>query len=119
MRLGYNFPHPGKPIAFKNVIYNGQDLYNTKTGVFTCTQPGVYQFDFHCTLYQNVGNVDLRHNDKLVLHSFTTQQSGYVTATGGTILQLATGDTVYLSANYGGNGLTADSFFSGHILFSV
>ncbi|XP_031426883.1 eosinophil peroxidase-like [Clupea harengus] len=119
VRLGYNFPHPGKPIAFKNVIYNGQDLYNTKTGVFTCTQPGVYQFDFHCTLYQNVGNVDLRHNDKLVLHSFTTQQSGYVTATGGTILQLATGDTVYLSANYGGNGLTADSFFSGHILFSV
>ncbi|XP_062399592.1 eosinophil peroxidase-like [Sardina pilchardus] len=119
LRLGYNFPHPGKPIAFKDVIYNEQHLYSTQTGVFTCAEAGVYQFDFHCTLYQNVGNVDLRHNDKLVLHSFTTQQNGYVTATGGTILQLKAGDRVYLSANYGGNGLTADSFFSGHILFTV
>ncbi|XP_063051722.1 eosinophil peroxidase-like [Engraulis encrasicolus] len=119
VRLGYNFPHPGKPIAFKSVIYNAQELYNIKTGVFTAVVAGVYQFDFHCTLYQNVGNVDLRHNDQLVLHSFTTRHEGYVTATGGTILQLAAGDRVYLSANYGGNGLTADSFFSGHILFTA
>ncbi|XP_031426881.1 eosinophil peroxidase-like [Clupea harengus] len=106
------------PIAFKKVIYNDQDLYNTKTGVFTCAQPGVYQFDFHCKLHKKKrGKVDLRHNKKLALRSFTRKQKGYMTATGGTILQLRTGDTVYLSTN--SKHMTADSFFSGHILNSV
>ncbi|KAK6313201.1 hypothetical protein J4Q44_G00165480 [Coregonus suidteri] len=68
---------------------------------------------------ENVGNVDLRKNGQLVLHSFTTQQTGYITATGGTLLQLNKGDKIWLSANYGGNGITSDSFFSGHLISTV
>lgn len=119
VRLGNNFPKAGQPIPFREVIYNGQDSYNTQTGVFTCNLTGVYEFEFHCTIYQNTGSVDLRRNGELVLHSFTTQQKGYITATGGTLIKLNKGDKVWLAANYGGTGLTADSYFSGHLLFTV
>ncbi|KAJ8385975.1 hypothetical protein AAFF_G00177960 [Aldrovandia affinis] len=117
VRLGYNFPSPNQKIIFREPLYNAQNHYSISTGMFTCVVPGVYQFDFHVTIYQNVGNIDLRRNGELVLHSFTTQQNGYVTASGGTILQLKKGDQVWLQANYGGNGVTQDSFFSGHLLF--
>ncbi|KAM3867506.1 eosinophil peroxidase [Diretmus argenteus] len=119
VRLGNNFPKPGRPIPFREVIYNEQNSYNTKTGVFTCVHPGVYEFEFHCTIYQNTGSVDLRRNGELVVHSFTTQQKGYITATGGTYIKLKKGDRVWLAANYGGNGLTADSYLSGHLLFTL
>uniref|UniRef100_A0A3B3UI96 Eosinophil peroxidase-like n=1 Tax=Poecilia latipinna TaxID=48699 RepID=A0A3B3UI96_9TELE len=118
VRLGNNFPKAGAPIAFHDVIYNGQSSYDPKTGFFTCEHPGVYEFEFHCIIYQNEASVDLLHNGKLILHSFTTRQSGYITASGSTFIKLAKGDRVWLIANHGGNGLTSDSFFSGHLLFT-
>ncbi|XP_063072362.1 eosinophil peroxidase-like [Engraulis encrasicolus] len=119
-RLGnYGFPHSGKPIAFRSVVYNYQDAYNAHTGVFTCKQPGVYQFNFFCKLFLNVGTVSLHHNGRVVQRSLTLHQGGHATATGATVLPLVTGDTVYLTANFlhAGNGLTTDSSFSGHLLF--
>ncbi|KAL0979365.1 hypothetical protein UPYG_G00184150 [Umbra pygmaea] len=117
MRLAYNNPTPGQPIQFREVIYNGQNHYDTSTGVFTCVEPGVYEFEFHCTIYQNVCNVDLLKNDQLMLHSFTSKQNGYITASGGTLLLLSKGDKIWLLV--GGNGLTSDSYFSGHLCFTV
>ncbi|XP_053180992.1 eosinophil peroxidase-like [Scomber japonicus] len=118
VRLGNNFPKAGTPIIFRDVIYNGQDSYDIKTGFFICEHPGVYEFQFHCTIYQNAASVDLMRNGYLVLHSFTTRQSGYITASGSTYIKLEKGDKVWLVANHGGNGLTRDSFFSGHLLFT-
>lgn len=118
VRLGNNFPKAAVPIAFRDVIYNGQNSYDVKTGVFTCEHPGVYEFQFHGTIYQNAASVDLLRNGVLVLHSFTTRQSGYITASGNTYIKLEKGDKVWLVANHGGNGLTKDSFFSGHLLFT-
>ncbi|KAJ8379307.1 hypothetical protein SKAU_G00000850 [Synaphobranchus kaupii] len=117
MRLGTNFPRPNQKIIFHETIYNEQGHYDTKTGIFTCVVPGVYQVDFHCTYYKNIGNVDLRRNGELVLHSFTNELNGYITASGGTILKLSKGDQVWLQANVGGNGLTADSYIAAHLLF--
>lgn len=119
VRLGNNFPTAGQPIAFHEVIYNGQNSYNVNTGYFTCEEPGVYEFEFHLTINQNNANVDLMRNDDLVVHSFTTHQNGFITATGGTYIQLNKGDKVWLVANHGGNGVTKDSYFSGHLLFKV
>uniref|UniRef100_A0A8C7Z8F6 Eosinophil peroxidase n=1 Tax=Oryzias sinensis TaxID=183150 RepID=A0A8C7Z8F6_9TELE len=62
--------------------------------------------------------VDLLQNGKLILHSYTTQQNGYVSASGSTFIKLQRGDKVWLVANNGGNGLTSDSYFSGHLLFA-
>ncbi|XP_035021689.1 eosinophil peroxidase [Hippoglossus stenolepis] len=118
VRLGNNFPEAGMPISFHEVIYNGQNSYDVSTGYFTCAQPGVYEFQFHCTIFQKAASVDLIHNGKLIVHSFTTRHSGYITASGNAYIKLQKGDKVCLLANHDGNGLTSDSFFSGHLLFT-
>ncbi|XP_017269351.1 eosinophil peroxidase [Kryptolebias marmoratus] len=118
VRLGNDFPKAGSPISFQDVIYNGQNSYEPKTGYFTCEHPGVYEFEFHCTISQNSGSIDLIRNGKRVLHSFTTRQNGSIIASGSTYIKLEKGDRVWLMANHDGNGLTSDSYFSGHLLFT-
>uniref|UniRef100_A0A3B4YEY2 C1q domain-containing protein n=1 Tax=Seriola lalandi dorsalis TaxID=1841481 RepID=A0A3B4YEY2_SERLL len=118
VRLGNNFPKSGVPITFRDVIYNGQKSYDIMTGIFTCEHPGVYEFQFHCMINKNDASVDLLRNGELIVHSFTTRQNGYITASGNTYVKLQKGDKVWLMANHGSNGLTKDSFFSGHLLFT-
>ncbi|KAM8887395.1 eosinophil peroxidase-like isoform 1-T4 [Spinachia spinachia] len=118
VRLGNNSPKPGKPLVFRDVIYNGQNSYDTSTGIFTCVQPGVYEFQFLCPMRDVKGSVDLIRNTELILHSFTTVQSGIITASGNAYVKLVQGDRVYLVANHGGNSLTSDSYFSGQLLFT-
>lgn len=118
VHLGKDNPKVGGPIIFHDVIYNGQNSYDINTGYFTCEHPGVYEFEFHCTIYQNAASIDLIRNGDLILHSFTTRQSGYITASGSTYIKLEKGDKVWLVANKEGNGLTKDSYFSGHLLFT-
>ncbi|XP_054629216.1 eosinophil peroxidase-like isoform X2 [Dunckerocampus dactyliophorus] len=118
VRLGNNYPSPGVPIPFYDVIYNGQNSYNTNTGKFTCPYSGVYEFQFYCTIYEHAASVDLLRNGVLIVHSYTTKQDGYISASGGTYIKLDVGDEVWLVANYGGNGLTRDSYFSGRLVFT-
>ncbi|XP_051278095.1 eosinophil peroxidase-like isoform X1 [Dicentrarchus labrax] len=118
VRLGNNFPKAGAPVSFREVIYNGQNSYDTKTGYFTCQSPGVYEFQFFCTINQISASVDLMRNGELILHSFTTKQNGYITASGSAYVKLEKGDRVWLLAKQGNNGLTSDSIFSGHLLFT-
>ncbi|XP_037114285.1 eosinophil peroxidase-like isoform X1 [Syngnathus acus] len=118
VRLSNNFPQAGVPIPFHEVIYNGQNSFDTNTGIFTCTYPGVYEFQFSCTIYEHAASVDLLRNGEIVLHSYTTRQDGYITASGATYIKLKRGDRIWLVANFGANGLTRDSFFNGHLLFT-
>ncbi|KAM6943998.1 eosinophil peroxidase-like [Lycodopsis pacificus] len=118
MRLGNDMPQAGMPLHFSEAIYNGQNSYNPKTGLFTSPHPGVYEFQFHCTIFQKDGSIDLMRNENLIVHSFTTWNTGYLTASGNAYIKLNKGDNVYLVANHDGNGLTRDCFFSGHFLFS-
>ena len=117
MRLGNNFPKAGTAIAFRDPLYNEQNSYNIDTGYFTCDVAGVYEFQFHCTINQIAASVDLMRNGELILHSYTTHQNGYVSASGNAFIKLQRGDRVYLVAKHGSNGLTSDSTFSGHLLF--
>ncbi|XP_051925102.1 eosinophil peroxidase-like isoform X3 [Hippocampus zosterae] len=118
VRLSNNFPRPGIPIPFQEVIYNGQNSYDINTGIFTCMYPGVYEFQFSCTIFEHAASVDLMRNGEIILHSFTTKQEGYISASGSTYIKLKRGDKVWLIANFGGNGLTRDSYFNGHLLFT-
>lgn len=118
VRLGNNFPKAGEPIAFHDVIYNGQNSYDIRTGYFTCEHPGVYEFEFHCTINMFAASLDLMHNGNLILHSFTTQQRNFITASGSVYVKLQKGDRVWLLARHGSNGLNKDSYFSGHLLFT-
>ncbi|KAJ8388645.1 hypothetical protein AAFF_G00132100 [Aldrovandia affinis] len=75
VHLGYNYPSPNQVIIFWEVICNGQNHYNKQTGVFTCVVPGVYQFDFFCSLFQNVGNIDILCNEsERKLEGWTSQK---------------------------------------------
>ncbi|XP_061117172.1 eosinophil peroxidase-like [Conger conger] len=117
MRLGYDNPSPNEIIIFHEPIYNEQGLYDTKTGVFTCEVPGVYAVDFHCSVFNSQGDIELRKNGKPVVHAFTTRQNGYISSSGGTVVKMAKGDRLWLQVNHGGSDITADSYFLGHLLF--
>lgn len=86
--------------------------------MFECVTPGVYEFSFQCTSYRASG-VNLRHNSKMVLHSFKLYQNGKYMYSGDTMLRLQMRDKVWLEASSGITGLISQSFFSGHLLFSV
>lgn len=88
-----------------------------ETGYFTCEYPGVYEFQFHCTITQVAGVVDLMRNGDRLAHSYTTRQNGYVTASGHVYVKLAAADRVYLVTEANHNGLTESSSFSGRLLF--
>lgn len=103
---------------FHDVIYNGQKSYNTQTGYFTCETPGVYEFSFYASVNVNDASLDLFRNQQMILHSFTTRQNGFIVASGNVYVKLAKGDRVFLVARQGQNGLTKDSIFSGHLLFT-
>ncbi|XP_051806344.1 eosinophil peroxidase-like isoform X10 [Acanthochromis polyacanthus] len=117
MRLINNYPKSGQPIVFTQEAFNEQKSYNNKTGYFICEYPGVYEFTFYCRISQYGAKLDLMLNNTRVVHSYTTRQRGFLTASGGIILKLAKGDKVWLVAHHRGNGLLKDSVFNGHLLF--
>ncbi|XP_017269115.1 eosinophil peroxidase [Kryptolebias marmoratus] len=114
--LGKSVSKAGTPISFVNVIYNDKDNYNSKTGYFTCEQPGIYEFEFNCGIQQKSGSIDLLRNGDLVLHSFTTRRRGSITASGSIYIRLKKGDRVWLVASQGANRLTNDSYFTGRLI---
>ncbi|KPP67656.1 Mpx protein-like [Scleropages formosus] len=116
MLLGFSNPQPNKPIVFQQTIYNRQDQYNNQTGVFTCTTAGVYKFDYHCSLTNGSGDIVLQQNGLEVLQ---TSISPFFTASGSTLVQLRSGDKVWLQTNTEGLNFTADSHFTGHLVFAV
>lgn len=90
--------------------------------MFTCPQTGVYEFQFHCPIREKKANknpgMDLMRNKYMVLHSFNTLQGSSIIASGNMYIKLDTGDYVYLVPSNGGNGMTKDCLFLGHLLFT-
>lgn len=119
VRLGHTNSSSKKVIVFHEVIFNGQNHYSTKTGVFTCATPGFYQFSYHCTSFSTAGSVDLWRNGKLELQGFQSFQGGSHSFMGDLLLQLGQGDQVWLEATQGNKGLSSTSIFSGHLLFTI
>lgn len=117
VRLGNNFPESDETIKFRDVLVNEQNAYNIKTGIFTCKHPGTYEFSFFATVNQNSASLDLMRNGDRILHSFTTRQNGFITASGTVYVKLVRGDKVWLIATEGHNGLTSESIFSGHLMY--
>ncbi|KAL7847981.1 hypothetical protein AOLI_G00226990 [Acnodon oligacanthus] len=106
-------------IFFRETIFNNLNEYSTQTGEFTCSVPGVYEFVFFLTSSRSVGTVTLQRNRAVVLSSVASQQSpGRLTYSGQTVLQLNTGDRIRLEASLGSNGLSTDSYFNGHLIFT-
>ena len=117
--LGGSIPSSSNVLRFRRVTYNGQNHYSTETGKFTCQVSGVYQFEFFCTAFRIMGSVLLMRNGSEVMTAFSSYMVGRINYSGDTVVQLGQGDQVWLEATQGGSGLLSESFFSGHILFTV
>ncbi|KAI3362364.1 hypothetical protein L3Q82_012664, partial [Scortum barcoo] len=109
--LGEYNPFPERTVHFCQVIYNEQNHYSTKTGLFTYVIPGVYEFSFLCTSFIGAGTVDLWCNNKVVLCSFKVYQGPHHLSSEDTLLHLEKGDKVWLDTSEGTTGLSTKSFF--------
>ncbi|XP_063173655.1 complement C1q subcomponent subunit A [Candoia aspera] len=112
-----------KTVVFDNSITNQDNAYSTQTGKFTCSIPGYYYFTFQVVSKGNLC-LTLMHRDNGVA-TFCDQSQGLLQVnSGGSVLQLAQGEQVWLNSDPPGganiySGSEADSVFSGFLLFST
>uniref|UniRef100_UPI00398E9924 complement C1q and tumor necrosis factor-related protein 9A-like isoform X2 n=1 Tax=Pristiophorus japonicus TaxID=55135 RepID=UPI00398E9924 len=117
-------PRSGSPIKFEKILYNNQNHYDPATGKFTCEISGVYYFVYHITVYVKNVRVSLYKNGIQTLNTYDSYQNSEDQASGGTLLQLQTGDKVWLQVIGGDlyNGLFADNdddtVFTGFLLIT-
>ncbi|XP_016110955.1 eosinophil peroxidase-like [Sinocyclocheilus grahami] len=117
--VGTILPVTAKVVVFNQVLYNGQNHYNQTSGQFVCQIPGVYEFQFSCLATRTLGTVTLKKNDAVQLTAETINLNTRSLAEGSVVLNLQRGDSVWVEASRGANGIGRSSYFSGHILFPV
>ncbi|KAM6442985.1 adiponectin isoform 2-T2 [Liasis olivaceus] len=112
------------PIKFTKIFYNEQNHYDTVTGKFQCTIPGVYYFAYHLSVYASDVKVSLFKKDTAIIITYDQYQKNDVDqASGSVLLHLASGDEVWLqlygeeenSSIYADN--VNDSTFMGFLLY--
>ncbi|KTF77102.1 hypothetical protein cypCar_00024445 [Cyprinus carpio] len=117
--VGTILPVTAKVVVFNQVLYNGQNHYNQKSGQFVCKIPGVYEFQFSCIGTQTLGTVTLKKNYAVQLTAETLILNKRSLAEESMVLSLQRGDRVWIGVSRGANGISKSSYFSGHILFPV
>uniref|UniRef100_A0A670Z4T8 Complement C1q subcomponent subunit A n=2 Tax=Pseudonaja textilis TaxID=8673 RepID=A0A670Z4T8_PSETE len=94
-------PSPGvspKTVVFDHSITNQDNAYSTQTGKFTCRVPGYYYFTFQ-VISKGSLCLDLMHRDQSVA-TFCDQSQGLLQVnSGGSVLNLAPGDQVWLDSD--------------------
>lgn len=119
------YPSAGTPIAFNQIVYNGENHYDPYSGIFTCQVPGFYYFAFHMHVNGANALVALYRNNEPVLFSYDEYNKGFLDQmSGSTVLMLHTGDTVYVQVpDDQSNGIYADDnvhcSFSGFLIAST
>uniref|UniRef100_A0A8B9R8A6 Myeloid-specific peroxidase n=1 Tax=Astyanax mexicanus TaxID=7994 RepID=A0A8B9R8A6_ASTMX len=120
MKLGSASLLPIKKLIFRDAVFNSFNDYSTQTGEFTCRVPGLYEFVFSLSSPRSAGIVSLMCNSTAVLSSVPSSQSpGRITYSGQTILWLPQGTRVSLEASLSSRGLSSESSFNGHMLFTA
>ncbi|KAL4635420.1 Complement C1q tumor necrosis factor-related protein 7-like [Arapaima gigas] len=119
-----SYPAERSPIRFNKVLFNEGGHYNTQTGKFTCTYPGVYFFSYDITLANKHLAISLVHNGQYRIKTYDANTGNHDVASGSTIVLLNPEDEVWLEIFYmDQNGLFsdpgwADSLFSGFLLYA-
>ncbi|XP_069059638.1 adiponectin-like [Pleurodeles waltl] len=117
-------PPSNKPIQFKKILYNDQNVYNTETGKFVAPVKGIYFFTYQLTIYNTATQVTLNKNSVILQYTYKSSQSS-VTAqsSGAAILQLEKDDSIWLEERQSPSGLYADddddTTFSGFLLHTL
>jgi collagen type X alpha len=119
------YPTAGQPIAFNQVLYNGENHYDAHSGVFSCQVPGLYYFSYHMHVNGANALVALYHNEEPVLFSYDEYNKGFLDQlSGSTVLQLQVHDRVFIQVpDEESNGVfAADNVhcsFSGFLIAST
>ncbi|XP_043846848.1 complement C1q subcomponent subunit B isoform X1 [Dromiciops gliroides] len=113
-----------QPIRFDQLITREGSDYEPRSGRFSCRTPGLYYFTYHASSRNNLCVILIKAKrgaakEKVVTFCDFVYSSFQVT-TGGVVLKLAEGDSVWLETNEKNSlvGLDgANSIFSGFLLF--
>ncbi|XP_033754707.1 uncharacterized protein LOC117337719 [Pecten maximus] len=97
--LGHVLENPGlgQAIPFRNVITNIGNAYSSNTGIFHCTQTGVYFFSFTLSLSTNE-RVDghINRNGQMISATTCGNDSHWSSCTGTAVVELSEGDEVWV-----------------------
>lgn len=116
------YPNAGSPIAFNQIVYNGENHYDPNTGIFTCQVPGLYYFSFHMHVNGANALVALYKNSEPVMFSYDEYNKGFLDQmSGSAVLMLHSDDTVFIQVpDDQSNGIYADEnvhcSFSGFLI---
>ncbi len=119
------FPPVGQPVVFNKILYNGNQNYNSQTGIFTCKIPGIYYFVYHVNCKGNNVWVGLYRNNEPVMYTYDEYKKSYLDqASGSAVLPLQFGDTVHIQLpSDQAAGLYAGPYvhssFSGYLLYPM
>ncbi|XP_038075633.1 uncharacterized protein LOC119743302 [Patiria miniata] len=113
----------GDIIIFDNIETNMGDGYDSQSGVFSCSIPGVY---FFTTSLQRLSSstrphVFLKKNGARIFGIYDSHDNYYHQSSNSAVLVLATGDRVWLAFGSSNRGIYGDSsnkysFFSGFLI---
>ncbi|KAL7886241.1 hypothetical protein AOLI_G00065360 [Acnodon oligacanthus] len=119
-----SYPKERMPIRFDRILMNEGGHYNSSSGKFTCTIPGVYFFTYDITLANKHLAIGLVHNGQYKIKTFDANTGNNDVASGSTVLRLQKGDQVWLQIFYSEqNGLFfdpfwTDSMFTGFLIYA-
>ncbi|XP_016070069.1 PREDICTED: complement C1q subcomponent subunit B [Miniopterus natalensis] len=109
-------------IRFDHVITNANNNYESRSGKFNCKVPGLYYFTYHASSRGNlcVNLMRGRESFQKVVTFCDYVQNTFQVTTGGIVLKLEQGESVFLQATEKNSLLGmegANSVFSGFLLF--
>ncbi|XP_021567798.1 complement C1q subcomponent subunit B [Carlito syrichta] len=109
-------------IRFETVVTNTNNNYEPRSGKFTCRVPGLYYFTYHASSRGNlcVNLVRGRERMQKVVTFCDYAYNTFQVTTGGVVLKLEQGESVFLQATDKNSLLGiegANSIFSGFLLF--
>ncbi|NXT02576.1 COAA1 protein, partial [Jacana jacana] len=119
--LSKAYPGATVPIKFDKILYNRQQHYDPRTGIFTCRIPGLYYFTYHVHAKGTNVWVALYKNGSPLMYTYDEYQKGYLDqASGSAVIDLMENDQVWLQLpNSESNGLYSSDYvhssFSGFL----
>ncbi|KAK3587439.1 hypothetical protein CHS0354_007930 [Potamilus streckersoni] len=86
-------------VVYDRIFANIGGGFDPHTGIFTCTQAGLYVFQFHSLADSDQASwLELYHNSYYVCSTYGHTTNDYASSGNSVVLRLSKGDQVYVKA---------------------